>query len=104
MMTRPMSSLLMGLLLLSCPGSFICRVMALGHPPNRCPMHPKKYSRRLKRLSLGMPPCIRFSINNHQFILLHTIFFSLHALCAMLGAYFFYFLVCFIFLDVHNKL
>ena len=34
----------------------------------------------------GFPPCIPFSINNHQFVLLQTIFLSLHALCAMLGA------------------
>src|SRR3954466_12240459 len=50
------------------------------------PCIPKKYSRRLKRLSLGMPPCILFFINNHQFVPRCTIFLSLHALCAMLGA------------------
>ena len=55
---------------------------SLGMPP----CTPKKYPRRLKRLSLGMPPCIPFSINNHQFVLLHTIFLSIHMLCAMLGA------------------
>ena len=47
---------------------------------------PNKYSRRLKRLSLGMPPCIPFFINNYQFVSRCTIFLSLHALCAMLGA------------------
>src|ERR1043165_5842454 len=47
---------------------------------------PIKYSRRLKRLSLGMPPCIPFFINNHQFVPHCTIFLSLHALCATLGA------------------
>src|SRR3954469_23857957 len=47
---------------------------------------PDKYSRRLKRLSLGMPPCIPFFIKNYQFIPRSTIFLSLHALCAMLGA------------------
>src|SRR3954471_21439097 len=47
---------------------------------------PTKYSRRLKRLSLGMPPCIPFFINNHQLVPRCTIFLSLHALCAMLGA------------------
>ena len=73
---------------------------SLGMPP----CNPKKYSRRLKRLSLGMPPCIPFSINNHQFVLLHAIFLSLHALCAMLGASCFYFLVCLVLLAVHNKL
>ena len=55
---------------------------SLGMPP----CAPKKYSRRLKRLSLGMPPCIPFFINNHQFVLLHTIFLSIHMLWAMLGA------------------
>src|SRR3954466_12698555 len=47
---------------------------------------PNKYSRRLKRLSLGMPPCIPLFINNYQFVPRSTIFLSLHALCAMLGA------------------
>src|SRR4051812_18867718 len=47
---------------------------------------PNKYSRRLKRLSLGMPPCILFFINNYQFVPRCTIFLLLHALCAMLGA------------------
>src|SRR3954468_10783584 len=42
---------------------------------------PNKYSRRLKRLSLGMPLCIPFFINNHQFVLLHTIFLLLHMIC-----------------------
>ena len=55
---------------------------SLGIPP----CTPKKYSRRLKRLSLGVPPCIPFFINNYQFVLLHTIFLSLHMLCALLGA------------------
>ena len=55
---------------------------SLGIPP----CIPNKYSRRLKRLSLGMPPCIPFSINNYQFVPRSTIFVSLHALCAMLGA------------------
>src|SRR3954468_6633234 len=73
---------------------------SLGMPP--C-TH-KKYSRRLKRLSLGMPPCIPFSINTHQFVLLHTIFLSLHVVCAMLGASCIYFLVYFLLLAVHNKL
>src|ERR1041384_6449844 len=47
---------------------------------------PNKYSRRLKRLSLGMPPSIPFFINNYKFGPHSTIFLSLHALCAMLGA------------------
>src|ERR1041385_8141552 len=42
--------------------------------------------RRLKRLSLGMPPSIPFFINNYQFVSRCTIFLSLHALCAILGA------------------
>ena len=50
------------------------------------PCTPKKYSRRLKRLSLGMPPCIPLFIKNYQFVLRSTIFLSLHVLCAMLGA------------------
>ena len=58
-----------------------CQALKLGPPCT-----PKKYSRRLKRLSLGMPPCIPFSINNYQFVFRSTIFLSLHALCAMLGA------------------
>src|ERR1043165_772457 len=60
---------------------------------------PNKYSRRLKRLRLGMPPCIPFFINNHQFFPRCTIFLSLHALCAMLGAsrsLLFYVSFCFI--------
>src|ERR1041384_4707796 len=73
---------------------------SLGMPP----CTPKKYSRRLKRISLGMPPCIPFSINNHQSVLLHTIFLSLHALCAIIGASSIYFLVYLIFLAIHNKL
>src|ERR1043165_5511423 len=55
---------------------------SLGMPP----CAPNKYSRRLKRLRLGMPPCIPFSINNYQFVPRYTILLSLHALCAMLGA------------------
>src|SRR3954465_12319625 len=66
------------------------------------PSPPKKYPKRLKRLSLGMPLCILFSINNHQFVLLHTIFLSLHMLCARLGAsrslIFSLFLFCFLFI------
>src|ERR1041385_6315961 len=37
------------------------------------PCIPNKYSRRLKCLSLGMPPPIPFSINNHQFVSLVNI-------------------------------
>src|SRR3954453_2473232 len=59
------------------------------------PCTTNKYSRRLKRLSLGMPPSIPFSINNYQFVPRCTIFLSLHALCAMLGAsHSLLFLVC----------
>src|SRR3954471_16294645 len=55
---------------------------SLGIPP----CTPNKYSRRLKHISLGVPPCTPFFINNYQFIPRCTIFLSLHALCAMLGA------------------
>src|SRR3954467_11967218 len=66
---------------------------------------PNKYSRRLKRLSLGMPPCIPFSINNYQFVPCSTIFLTLHALCAMLGASrSLLFLVYLALLAVSNKL
>src|SRR3954451_5650839 len=66
---------------------------------------PNKYSRRLKRLSLGMPLCIPFFINNYQFVPRCTIFSSLHALYAMLGASrSLIFLVCFFFVFCSNKL
>src|SRR3954464_8751496 len=66
---------------------------------------PSKYSRRLKRLSLGMPPNIPFFINNYQSIPRCTIFLSLHALCAMLGASrSLLFLVSLGLFAVHNKL
>src|ERR1043165_3585268 len=55
---------------------------SLGMPP----CTPNKYSGRLKHPILGMPPCIPFSIKNYQFVPRSTIFLSLHALCAMLGA------------------
>src|SRR3954464_5737324 len=74
---------------------------SLGIPP----CTPNKYSRRLKRLSLWIPPCIPFSINNYQFIPRYTIFLSLHALCAMLGASrSLLFLVSFALFAVSNKL
>ena len=75
---------------------------SLGMPP----CTPKKYPRRLKCLSLGMPPCIPFSINNQQFVLRSTIFLSLHALCAMLGAScsLFPFQFSLALFAVHNKL
>src|SRR3954465_11997381 len=66
---------------------------------------PNKYSRRLKCLSLGMPPWIPFVINNYQFVPHCTIFLSLHALCAMLGASLsLLYLVSFALFAVHNKL
>src|SRR4051812_47905848 len=66
---------------------------------------PIKYSRRLKRISLGMPPCILFFINNYQFVPRSTIFLSLHALCAMLGAsHSLLLLVRFCFVCCSNKL
>ena len=66
-----------------------CQELKLGDAPDTS----KKYSRILKHLSLGMPPCIPFFINNYQFALLHTIFLSLHMLCALLGTSCFYFSV-----------
>src|ERR1041384_6457626 len=63
------------------------------------------YSRRPKRLSLGMPSCIPFFINNYQFVPRSTIFLSLLALCAMLGASrSLLFLGCFCFVCSSNKL
>ena len=59
-----------------------CKSSSQGMPP----CTPNKYSRRLKRPSLGMPSSIPFFINNYQFVPCCTIFLSLHALCAMLGA------------------
>ena len=44
------------------------------------PCTSKKYPRRLKRLSLGIPLCIPFSIDNYQFVLRFPMFLSLHAL------------------------
>ena len=47
------------------------------------PCTPKKYSRRLKRLSLGMPPCIPFSINiiSSYFVPLYFYHFMCYVLC-----------------------
>ena len=47
------------------------------------PCTPKKYSRRLKRLSLGMPPCIPFSINSisSSFVPLYFYHFMCYVLC-----------------------
>src|ERR1043165_7726266 len=73
----------------------------LGMPP----CTPNKYSMRLKRLSLRMPPCIPLFINNYQFVPRCTIFLSLHALCAILGApRSLLFLGCFCFVCCINKL
>ena len=60
------------------------------------PGTPKKYSMRLKRLSLGMPLCIPFFINNYQYVLPSSIFLLPHMLCALLGAYHFSFKFCFV--------
>src|SRR3954467_15920758 len=67
-------------------------------------MHPKKYSRRLKRLSLGMPhaspsPSI---IISSSFSTLYFYHFMRYVLCLERLAL--YFLVCFLLLYVHNKL
>src|SRR3954471_6074326 len=76
------------------------KLSSLGMPT--CTLN--EYSRRLKHLSLGIPPCIPFFINNHQFVPRCTIFLSLHVLCAMLGASrSLLFLVCLVFFAVHNK-
>src|SRR3954471_12418698 len=84
----------------------------------------ERRSRSVKRSSVGMPPstpnniqgdssiyawgcprCIPFFINNHQFVPRSTIFLSLHALCAMLGASrSLLFQVCFCFVCCSNKL
>ena len=47
------------------------------------PCTPKKYSRRLKGLSLGMPPCIPFSINiiSSSFVPLYFYHFMCYVLC-----------------------
>ena len=50
-----------------------------------------------KSQAWGCTPCIPFSINNHQFILLHAIFLWIHMLCAMLGASCIYFFSLFSF-------
>src|SRR3954465_11822174 len=74
---------------------------SLGIPP----CTPNEYSIRLKRLSLGIPPCIPFSINSYQFVPRTTIFLSLHAQCAMIGASrSLLFLVSLALLVVNNKL
>src|ERR1041385_4497307 len=60
-----------------------------------CPMHRKKYSMGLKCLSLGMPPCIPFSM-------LYFYHFICYVLCLERLAL--YFLVYLVLLAVHNKL
>ena len=74
---------------------------SLGMPP--CTTN--KYSRILKRLSSGIPPCIPFFINNHQFVPRCTIIFI--ASCIMCFAWsvsLFTFLGLFCFLCCSNKL
>ena len=66
---------------------------------------PLKYSRRHKRLSLGMPKASPSSLTIIDFT--HgTIFLFLHTLCVVLGASFvFYFqFVCVLFSGLCNKL
>src|SRR3954468_21700743 len=68
---------------------------------------PKNIQGILKCLSLGMPPCIPFFINNHQFVLLHTIFyrFICYVLCLERLAFTFqFYLLCLVLFSVHNKL
>src|SRR3954465_5984499 len=70
-----------------------------------CPCAPPINIRRLKRLSLGMPPCIPFFINNYQFVPRCTIFyhFMRYVLCfERLALYFFRFVLAL--LAVPNKL
>src|SRR3954470_22227037 len=49
-----------------------------------CPHAPQEIFKETQASKLGDAPCIPFSINDHMFVLLHTIFLSLHALCVML--------------------
>ena len=67
------------------------------------PCTPKKYSRRLKRLSLGMPPVHPLLHRHYQFVSRSTIFLSLHVLCAMLGASCFQFPFCFLQLLITSR-
>ena len=76
---------------------------SLGMPP----CTPKKYSRRLKRLSLGMPPCIPFSINNYQFVFRSTIFITSCVMCyawsvLLLVSFFSFLQLCFLFITSQN--
>ena len=56
-----------------------CQTLKLGDAP----CTPKKYSKRLKHLSLGMPPCIPFSINiiSSSFVSLYFYHFMCYVLC-----------------------
>src|SRR3954470_5600425 len=68
------------------------------------PMHPKKYSRRLKHLSLGCPhasPSPSTFISS-SFSTLYFYHFMRYVLC--LERLTLYFLVCFLLLAVHTKL
>src|SRR3954466_15509272 len=70
-----------------------------------CPCSPPINIQGDSSLRLGMPSCIPFFINNYQFVRRCTIFLSLHALCAMLGASCsLLFLGCFFFVCCSNKL
>ena len=80
-----------------------CQELELEYAPGT----PKKYSRRLKPLSLGMPPVHPLLINNYQFVILFTIFLLLHMLCACLERLALYFSVLFClfqFFAGHNNL
>src|ERR1043165_883686 len=65
---------------------------------------PNKYSRRLKRLSLGMPPRIPFFINNYQFVPHCTIFYHFMHYVLCLSVSLFTFLSLFFFVCCSNKL
>src|SRR3954466_10260621 len=70
------------------------------------PCTPKKYSRRLKRLSLGMPRASPSpsTIISSSFVSLYFYHFMRYVLCLERLALRFYFLFSLAFLAVHNKL
>ena len=69
------------------------------------PCTPKKYSRRLKRLSLGMPPCIPFSINiiSSSFVPLYFYHFMCYVLCLERLAFSFLFSFLQLFITSRNS-
>src|SRR4051812_20650131 len=65
---------------------------------------PNKYSRRLKHLSLRMPTCIPFLINNYQFVLVPLYFITLCVMSYAWSVSLFTFLSFFCFVCCSNKL